>query len=554
MAAATSTDPRLPDSCTEAARDPFSTRQALCETAAILLLFAFFAGQGPPAVNEAHYLCKARHFWNPDWCGRDPFLASKEAHLVFAWTVGWLAHVCALPAAAWWGRLLAWATLAWGWQRLSRAVVPRPWASVLTAGLWLALVERTAMAGEWVVGGVEAKCFAYALVVLGLEALVRQRWNAALAWCGAATSFHVLVGGWSIVALGAAWLSCGRYRPRVETLWRGAVASIVLALPGLIPAVRLTTGDDPTTVAEAEWIYVYGRLSHHLVFHRLAATDIAAHLGLLALFLTFAYATPCPVADGRLGQRPLRGFVLGAVGLAVIGAGIDQALLGQWELSAKLLRYYWFRMSDAFLPLGGSLVVVAAAVRWRPSRPRLARVLIVAASLASLVNLVEGSYRHGMLAPRGLDPQWNALVRFDLVQPAELATIGAEWRATCDWIRRETPADSLFLTPRAQQTFKWYAERAEVVNVKDIPQDAGAVVAWQFRREAVYPPATSTVGLAGHGAAGLVELARRYGAEYIVVDEHLSGRILPLPVLYPPAEREAAFRVYRVPSPAGTTP
>lgn len=559
--------PELPltDSCEsesapEAAGRSVSGRQAWLETAAILLLFAFFSGQEPPAVNEAHYLCKARHFWNPVWCDRDLFLASKEAHLVFAWTIGWLASVFSLPTAAWCGRLLAWGTLAWSWQRLSRAVVPRPWASVLTAGLWLALVERAAMAGEWIVGGVEAKCLAYSLVVLGLESLVRQRWNYALALMGLATSFHVLVGGWSLVALGAAWLSCGRYRPAVESLWRGGAAAILLALPGLIPAVLLTGGDDPTTVAEAEWIYVYGRLSHHLVFHRLAWTDILAHVGLLALFLVVAFATPCrfvqtaPNGLVRLGQRPLRGFVLGAVGLAVIGAGIDQLLLGHWELSAKLLRYYWFRMSDAFLPLGASLVVVAAAVRWRATRPHLARVTLAAASLASLVNLVDGSYRHGVLAPRGLDPQWNALVRFDLVAPDDLAKLSTDWQSTCEWIRTETPPDALFLTPRSQQTFKWLAQRAEVVNVKDIPQDARAVVAWQFRREAVYPPVTTTAGLAGHGAAGLVELARRYGAEYIVVDEHLSRRRLPLPVLFPPADREAAFRVYRVPSPTRSTP
>ena len=41
------------------------------------------------------------------------------------------------------------------------------------------LIERFHMAGEWVIGGVEAKGFAYVLVFLGLEAVVRNRWNRA---------------------------------------------------------------------------------------------------------------------------------------------------------------------------------------------------------------------------------------------------------------------------------------------------------------------------------------------------------------------------------------
>ena len=42
-------------------------------------------------------------------------------------------------------------------------------------------------------------------------------------------------------------------------------------------------------------------------------------------------------------------------------------------------------------------------------------------------------------------------------------------------------ADALFLTPRMSQTFRWYASRGEVVNWKDIPQDAKGIVEWWRR-------------------------------------------------------------------------
>ena len=69
------------------------------------------------------------------------------------------------------------------------------------------------MAGEWVIGGVEAKGFAYVLVFLGLEALAANRWNRVWLLLGAASAFHVLVGGWAAVAAGLAWLLTGSDRP-----------------------------------------------------------------------------------------------------------------------------------------------------------------------------------------------------------------------------------------------------------------------------------------------------------------------------------------------------
>ena len=99
-------------------------RFAWMEIVLICGLFFLFAGSPPPGVNEAHYLAKAKHFWDPHWCGRDLFLDSSNAHPVFFWLVGWITLICSLPTTAWVGRAVTWLLLAIGWQRLSWAVVP----------------------------------------------------------------------------------------------------------------------------------------------------------------------------------------------------------------------------------------------------------------------------------------------------------------------------------------------------------------------------------------------------------------------------------------------
>ena len=125
---------------------------------------------------------------------------------MFYFSVGWLALILTPTAFAWTVRLLTWALLAWSWQRLSRAVVPKAWASVLTATLFVFLLQHYNMAGEWVVGGAEAKGFSFALVFLALEALVEGYWNRMWLLLGLASAFHILVGGWAAVAAGSAWM------------------------------------------------------------------------------------------------------------------------------------------------------------------------------------------------------------------------------------------------------------------------------------------------------------------------------------------------------------
>ncbi|MGE3777249.1 MAG: hypothetical protein AB7F89_08700, partial [Pirellulaceae bacterium] len=56
----------------------------------IFALLFVVGGTLPPDVNESHYLAKAKHYWNPDWCPGDPFLESADAHLAFYWLIGWL--------------------------------------------------------------------------------------------------------------------------------------------------------------------------------------------------------------------------------------------------------------------------------------------------------------------------------------------------------------------------------------------------------------------------------------------------------------------------------
>jgi hypothetical protein len=517
------------------------------ETLLIVLLCYLKAGWPPPDVNEAHYLAKAKHFWDPQWCANDFFLNTADAHAPFYVAFGWVTVLVSLPAAAWIGRFAIWGLIAWAWQRLSWRVTPTPFSAVISGGLMIVLTAVGHVSGEWIIGGVEAKGFAYGLVFLGLEQLLRRRWNTAFVLLGGAAALHVLVGGWAVVAGGICWLFAKNERPLLVRLLPGLTGGFALSLFGLLPVLMLNAGVDAETTSRANQIYVFERLRHHLVFNQLPHTAMALHAALAVLFFVAATWLRKKNYAQRDAVRLLTGFVGGAVALAVIGAVIDQATLYHPEVAAELMRFYWFRLSDILVPAGVGLLLVAFADHLRATHPtraawgRLALLLGFATPL-----LIWNHERQQHPLPGAALQSWQQQDERSSLASAE--TRQADWIAACDWIEANTPASAIFLTPKSQQTFKWYAQRAEVVSLKDVPQDGLGIVEWRRRVNDVFAPPANKQGYSALTDQQIIELASRYDASFVIVDDFT--RVPRLLRVYPTGgDVNESFAIYRVPRP-----
>ena len=358
------------------------------------MIFAVFFVQGAwpvPDVNEPYYLGKAIHFWNPDWVEGDFFLNSADAHWAFYFAFGWLSLVMSPPVLAWAGRVLTWGLLAWSWHRLSWALVPRRGMALLSGALFACLMERCHMAGEWVIGGVEAKGFAYVLVFLGLEAMVRDRWNRAWLLWGAASLLHVVVGGWVVVAAGlrgsppagvgrrcgrcgrafwAAWRSRSR---RSSRCWRSTGAWTPRPPPGHIGSTSTTAcrtisfcpNSAGTSCCVSECWWRCGRCSAWRSRETVGRLFKSSH-----------------TAKGRL-----RGFVFGSLVIALAGAALSVLMYVAPAWGARLLRFYWFRLSDVAVPMGVALFAVLLIDRWLASRPVLGRPALALAAIVVVLHV-----------------------------------------------------------------------------------------------------------------------------------------------------------------------
>ncbi len=514
----------------------------LAEWLLIVTLCAAYAGCPPPDVNESYYLVKAKHYWQPDWCRRDLFLQSANTHAFFYATVGWLTSVLSLERAAYVGRLMAWGVLAWGWLTMCRGLFQLPLLGLL-ATAWFLVLTGARMAGEWLIGGVEAKVFAYGFAFAGLGRWLGGEFRRPWLYWGISGLWHPLVGGWTIVAgLGAALLD-GQVRRQWKTMLPWIVGGLVLALPGFLAASPAVLAQvSPEEARQAARILVYERLPHHLVFHRFRYADMAALGTLAAAVLGWSYW----LSRYQVPNRRLAAFTTGAVMIAVAGIAIDQSLLWNLDLAAQLLKFYWYRLADVMVPVTAALLIAQgyALLRLRDRR-RAEYYLIVVLLLPTLVL--------GWKVGRQLsDVRPRAERAFDswANDQAGRLRLHRNWLAVCRFVREHTPEDALFLTPFYQQSFKWHAQRAEVVNWKDFPQDANSILEWYRRVMDIFPNNTARSDITYWRDEEIVEKMRRYGAEYLVL-QRLPGasrtiRSGLIPIYPRSGDINEDFVVYRV--------
>ncbi len=540
-------------SCDPESRDPesrgpleddvaISRGQAFAEVILLVLLFFAYAGDLPPMVNEAHYLVKAKNFWDPQWCENDLFASSGKAHTSFYVLFGWPTRWVSLEATAWFGRVVGWSMLAWGLQRLCWNLFHRRYASLAVATLWIAGVEYGNLAGEWVVGGIEAKVPAYGMILLALAAMVERRWNRVWILLGGASAFHVLSGGWSVIAAMICWFVTERGRPDASRLISPALfIGGAIALLGLVPALALTMGASGEDSTAAARIYSYYRIKHHLLPADFFAIWYVRHAALIFASLAIAL-----VYRGRSERFSRLGwFTAGAVLIAMVGLVVG--LLPPYipDLAAKLLRYYWFRLTDAIVPLTLGVLVVRMLVDTR----RSLRAIALATLVLAIVLVGGSSYQRSQL---GVPPSVsNDLLGRDAGADADVQQqVFRDWLAVCRWVRASSDPDAVFLTPRHQQTFKWYAGRAEVVNWKDVPQDAASLREWYRRFQEIFPRRLGHVRVTIQYSS-LLGYRETYGADFLIVDTRVTGANLPLVRIYPtPTESNLTYAVYELPTAA----
>ncbi|MDB5391143.1 MAG: hypothetical protein JWM11_6789, partial [Planctomycetaceae bacterium] len=528
-----------------------------------------------------HYFTKARHFWDPSWCARDPFLQSAHAHYVFYATFGLLTRVFTFDQSAWIGRLIGWGLLASGWCAVASRICSARWFGLCSAWIFLGLATIGNWSGEWVIGGIEAKVISYACAWWSLASFFRKDptesaltsttagwWNfmtrfvdhrmQAAAWAGAAVSFHPVVGIWHTGALVLAAISIEGFRGTFGNLrsWIAAGATwIVLSAPGLIPAIAMIRDANPDDAYAADYIQVYHRLNHHLDPLKFRA-DSYVYYGILIALVVLSQIVTRFRRSASTAEKLLFRYVMIAVSVALAGLLLRASpKIAQWLLTAnafptlrdtlsaviqyenrlpKWLKFYPFRLADVAVPmafaiqsatwmLGESAATTQSGTTltvWQRSWGLIPYALIGLIGIGTVIGSLNAAKSDTRLSPE----------------------LFADWRDVCHWLRRETPADALCYVPAQGFGLKWYAERPEYVSHKDCPQDAAGIVAWNQRFRYIVKWSSQQNG-EGYSRQMIRQLHQKTGIDYVITPT-IGSKLAPFPI--EPIYQNPSYLVFRL--------
>ncbi|MBV09357.1 DUF6798 domain-containing protein [Rubinisphaera sp.] len=487
----------------------------------LMLLVWSFVRTPIPAVNEPHYMTKARHFWNPEWCDRDFFLSSSNPHLFYYVTVGWLTNFCSLHMATLISRLFGLLIFAIGWSKLARSLVPGFAAAHLAMALFLLLQASVNFSGEWVIGGIESKVFSYGFGFWGIGSLLRKQpvWAGIL--LGLSIAYHPLVGLWLVLGLIFYALFANRFQhskliPLARHSILPAICLFITSLPGLWPALMVILDDAPAATKFAgDYLQVYQRLKHHLDPMEFEWWRYAAYAVMtVALLLSYRFLSirnQNESLESRTALRLLVGISLAALLFAFVGVLVGlrfvepaQMLGLTWRV--KLLKFYPFRLYDLILPAVLAIVLTRVLIVWLTN------------SEQDSLNLKRQSYLNFSLTI-SLFVVGITLPFGDRNSSRMPTQMRQDWLAACHWIEQNTAEDALIVTPRHSWAFKWFAQRAEYVSYKDCPQESAGILEWNRRLTYKYNWSVESYTDEIIDEQDLARLAQETQAEYLIATD-----------------------------------
>ena len=391
-------------------------------------------------------------------------------------------------------RLIVWAIVLYAVVRLARAMnVPR---YALACGLFYWVWQGQSMGvGEWILGGGEGKCLAYAALFLAMESILHGRRLIAAFFCGLAFWFHVPVGLWGVLAFYGALLVSQRERG-FKAFLQPALLTVALSLPMAWFAWKYAgVAAVGASVPSTDWIIVVFRNPHHLdprhfggrrvLMKLLALTGITA-LGLKSML--------------SAAMRSFFSIFLCFLMLEVAFGLVAREFNFFWYLKA-----YPFRVADVLVFLLCCLVLPKLLVEsvsdaskpryWTATKPFLkfaALAAMIAAFLGCTFSM--GLVRSDKFFVRNFASSWGHFLRHYTSPYQEVTT----------WIKTTTPTGSVIIAPPWLDDFPLEAERAPMVSFRRNPHN-GLVVEWYRRYRALNGGDFHSVGL-----DSLIEVQRNY--------------------------------------------
>ncbi len=421
--------------------------------------------------NEVDVLPLAKQFADPSWIPSDWYLNIETNYrylfqIIFGSSIvhfGFLATSII-------GRLVCYALVAWGIVLLGQKLgLSLTYLLLATVVVTYQGILQGAIAGEWFVGGLEAKAVAYGLILIAIPLMLSRRYILMTLLLGLATSFHVLVGGWAfLTTLG--WF-CFRPKERLlklgQSIWLLLfiyLAASAFAIPTVLQQLFTSS---PSGNISSSFIYVFLRLPHHLnpfSWHPILWLRLIIYL----VIWTFCMMSLKKKADSKgWNSEDYARFELAEFTLIALIPFMGGLAIAFWDHQGEWLQYYPFRFGDIKLPLTTCLLVACNLETKFSIQKHKFRFLLVAL-LGSILFTQTGIFTQ----------RASAFQDF----PTQQQDVNPQWKLMSDWIKDHTDKDAIIIShPWELANFTWMTERATIVKLKLFPQTKKSIVQYYER-------------------------------------------------------------------------
>ncbi len=309
----------------------------------IFIILTFNLVSFIPFSNEETYFALAKQFVDPQWIpGSFTLTEWPGTRLVSQYIIGGLLKYMSFEALAFWGRVAVFALTS-----IPLAGLLKHFRFRLLDGLLLIQVYVIAwqsfFAGEWIFKAFEGKTIAYIFVFYSLMAVFKRRYTTAVTMGALATWFHVLVGGWFMLAI-LLWrlVESGKFFKVVK---EGLLYTLLIS-PFIYYLGKTILMDSRSVIkgVNLDWVYVYFRNSHHTApfgtidcFLKNFALGIVLSIVALVFFVKIRKKLEGPIA------------ALNNLNIVIFSILFLFLLIGVFDVNGSILKFYTFRLSGLSL-------------------------------------------------------------------------------------------------------------------------------------------------------------------------------------------------------------
>ena len=477
--------------------------------------------------NEEEYFVFAKAFADPHWiAGALSIKDVPGTRIIFDTVVGWALGFASFEQVAAAGRTLCAILFAFPLALFFKKLRLSHLEAVFLLTVYV-LSHQSFFGNEWIFRSFETKVISYVFVFYSIYYLIEEKIRLSVIFSAAAIYFHVLVGGWYVLALFAYFIF--RRVPLRDVLVSALMLAVLLTpLAFYLADKYLVHNPNVIDGVTVSWVYAYVRNPHHLdVLGRLVQGKTSVQIEVV---LSAVMGWLC-IKTYLNGKDPvIRALCL--LSLVLFAQQFLSLLVASFDTQGVFLKFYPYRTSALSLFLSLTLLLLLFKKSgWLPSQESTSP---VEDSNGRAGQLVVVSVMLAFLVP-GLGSRLyiNAVVSYRVAYPSakQLAMNSA-----CDWIRRNTDSAAVVLDledrSRGHLDFVRKTQRDSFSVYKFVPTTNLLIYEWYQRvlaRDRV-----------ANDMSALPAIKRKHRIDYILSERPLSGETLR------PVYQNEFFHLYAV--------